>query len=93
MEMPVSTNADIALNLNWYENTDNNLVGEEAITNMTVDEILALFDAPFWNQLYHCWEATNKELKTIQPNVKHQIDTEKYSYFVEIYQLQKNQSS
>jgi len=88
----VSKDAEIALNLNWYDNDGNNLVDEEMITNMSVDEILALFDAPFWNQLYHCWEASNKELKAIRPNVKHTIDTDKYSYFVEIYKIQKNQS-
>ena len=93
MEMPVSKNADIALNLNWYGNDDNNLVGEEPIANMSVNDILALFDAPFWNQLYHCWAAKDKELKVIQSNVKHPIDTTKYSYFIEIYSIQHNQKA
>ena len=93
MEMPVSKNADIALNLNWYENDGNNLIGEEPIANMSVNDILALFDAPFWNQLYHCWAANDKELKVIQANVKHHIDTKKYSYFIEIYSIQHNQKA
>ncbi|MCW8855705.1 MAG: colicin E3-like toxin immunity protein [Gammaproteobacteria bacterium] len=88
----MSKNADIALKLNWYENEGNNLIGEEAIANMSVDQMLELFDAPFWNQLYHCWEAQSKELKVIQPNVDHHINTRKYSYFIEIYKIQHNQS-
>lgn len=84
-------NADIALCLNWYDNKGNMLVGEEPIANLSVDDILNMFDAPFWNQLYHCWKASNKELKIIQPNIKHQIDTDKYSYFVEIYKIQQSQ--
>lgn len=86
-------NADIALSLNWYENEGNNLVGEEAIANMTAEDMLTLFNAPFWNKLYHCWEAGQDELKVIQPNVQHQIDTDKYSYFVEIFTIQNTSSS
>ncbi|MDH5764474.1 MAG: cloacin immunity family protein [Gammaproteobacteria bacterium] len=85
--------ADVAINLNWYDNEGNILTGEEPISNMTVDEVLHLFDAPFWNKLYHCWKASRKELKVIQPNIQHQIDTKKFSYFVEIYKIQNSQQT
>ena len=78
---------NVNLILNWYEIEGNNLVDEELIQNMSVDDILKLFDAPFWNKLYHCWSADADQLNTIQKNVQHNIDTSKYAYFVEIVKV------
>lgn len=81
----MSEETNVSLVLNWYEKVGNNLVGEEPIKNLTVDDILKLFDAPFWNKIYHCWALEQPGFATIQPNVQHQIDPDKYAYFVEIY--------
>jgi len=73
--------------LNWYEVKGNSLVGEEPIENMTADDILGLFETPFWNKLYHCWAVNKSHIRTLQKNVPHKINTRKYSYFVEIYNV------
>ena len=77
----------IKLFLNWYEIKGNKLVGEEVIQNMTEDDILNLFSTPFWNNIYHVWSVNSAHLKTLRRNVTHQIDTKKFSYFVEIYKI------
>lgn len=81
----LTNNTNVALVLNWYEKQGKNLVGEEPIKNMTADDMLKLFDAPFWNKLYHCWAVENSHISAIQANVDHEMNTEEFSYFVEIY--------
>ena len=81
----VPKNANVALVLNWYEKTGKNLIGEEPIKNLSVEDILKLFDAPFWNKIYHCWALEETQIPAIQANVDHQFDTDKYAYFIEIY--------
>jgi len=83
----VPDNTDIAIVLNWYEKEGMNLIDEEPILNLTVDDVLNLFEAPFWNKLYHCWAVKKNHIPALQANVNHQIDFSRYSYFVEIYKL------
>ncbi|TNF39084.1 MAG: hypothetical protein EP315_00295 [Gammaproteobacteria bacterium] len=83
----VSENTNVALVLNWYELKGKNLVGEEPIRNMSSEDILKLFDAPFWNKIYHCWAVENTHIPVLQPHVDHHIDAEQFAYFVEIYRI------
>jgi len=76
---------NVALVLNWYEKTGSDLVGEEAIEDLTLDNILNLFEAPFWNKNFQCWAIDESHVATIQPHVQHKFDTQKYSYFIEAY--------
>ena len=82
---PVSENTNVTLVLNWYEKTGNDLIGEETISDLTLDNILGLFDAPFWNKNFQCWAVDENHIATIQPHVKHKLDMEKYAYFIEAY--------
>lgn len=77
----------VKLILNWYEIKGNHLIGEDNIHNMSSDDILNLFNTPFWNELYHCWSVDKSKVETLQKNVSHKIDVKKYSYFVEIYNI------
>lgn len=81
--MPEKPN--VTLVLNWYEKTGNDLVGEETINDLTLDSILDLFEAPFWNKNFQCWAIDDSHIASIQPHVKHHLDTQKYSYFIEAY--------
>lgn len=83
---------DIALKLNWYEIQGTNLIGEEPINDLTVEDILKIFDAPFWNKLYHCWSVNEAQIAALTPHVKHPIEPNKYSYFVEMYKQKKTAS-
>lgn len=80
-------NTNIKIILNWYEIEGNSLVGEETIENIQASDILKLFNAPFWNNLYHCWALEESHIESIQQKVKHRINTNLYAYFVEIYNL------
>ena len=81
--VPKKTN--VTLVLNWYEKTGNNLIGEETIQDLTLDNILGLFDAPFWNKNFQCWAIDESHIEAIQPHVQHPLDMQKYSYFIEAY--------
>jgi len=81
----VTDNAEIELVLNWYEIKGNNLIGEEPIHGISVKNILELFEAPFWNGIYHCWSVDDKHIDSLNPLVSHNIDPQQYAYFVEIY--------
>ena len=83
----VSESTSVKLVLNWYEIKGNSLIGEEVIQNMSADDILKLFEAPFWNKLYHCWAVENPHIKTLQKHVQHKINTKEYAYFVEIFKV------
>ena len=83
----MSENTNVALVLNWYELKGKNLIGEEPIRNLSADDMLKLFDAPFWNKIYHCWAVEKAHIATLQGHVDHIIDPERYAYFVEIYKI------
>ncbi len=83
----MSENTNVALVLNWYELKGKDLIGEEPISNMDADDMLKLFDAPFWNNIYHCWAVEKAHIPTLQAHVKHIIDPERFAYFVEIYRV------
>ena len=81
----VAEDAEIELVLNWYEIKGNNLVGEEPIQGISVKNILELFEAPFWNGIYHCWSVEQKHIDSLNNLVRHDINPQQYAYFVEIY--------
>lgn len=86
----VSGNRRANLLLNWYELEGNNLIGEEALQDLSLDDALRLFDTPFWNGMYHCWAVENGHIAALQPYVQHLIDPAKYAYFVEAYRMIDN---
>lgn len=77
----------IKLLINWYELEGNNLVGELEITDMSIDEILALFDAPFWNGAYQCWAIEPQHVPALQPHINHIIQPQRYAYFLEAIKI------
>jgi len=81
----VANEAKVDLVLNWYELKGNNLIGEEPIYGISVEKTLELFDAPFWNGIYHCWSVEDKHIAALNHLVNHEIDPNEYAYFVEIY--------
>ena len=81
----VADDVEIDLVLNWYEIKGNNLIGEEPILGISVKNILELFEAPFWNGVYHCWSVESKHIATLNALVSHEINPQKHAYFVEIY--------
>ena len=89
-EIFVSDDADIDLVLNWYELKGNDLIGEEPIHGISVKNILELFDAPFWNGIYHCWSVETKHIASLNPLVSHVINPQEYAYFVEIYKKRED---
>ena len=80
-----STSVQIVLN--WYELKGSSLIAEEPINDMSEEDVLNLFDAPFWNKLYHCWAIEPAHISELQKHVQHKINTKEYAYFVEIYKL------
>lgn len=70
--------------LNWYEKKGEKLVGEENITGISEEEILQIFDAPFWNGIYQCWSLGADLAPRIQPHVEHRLQPGKYVYFLEL---------
>lgn len=87
MNRPVQNNADLKLVLNWYEIKGEKLIDEEVIQGMSVEDILNLFEAPFWNNVYQCWAVNSSHISSLQKNVQHKFNTRKYTYFVEAYKL------
>ncbi|MCW8956985.1 MAG: cloacin immunity family protein [Gammaproteobacteria bacterium] len=87
----VADNAEINLVLNWYELKGSNLIGEEIIHGISVNNVLELFEAPFWNGIYHCWAVENKHIATLNPLISHEINPKQYAYFVEIYKKREDQ--
>lgn len=81
----MSENANVTLVLNWYEKSGNSLIGEEVIQGMNLDEILNMFEAPFWNKNFQCWAIDDSHVANIQPHVKHILEPKKYCYFIEAY--------
>ena len=79
--------ASYTVMLNWYEKAGNNLVGEEAILDLSVDDVLNLFGVPFWNQVYHCFAIEDEQVSSVQSHVKHTLDPKNYAYFIELYKV------
>ena len=77
----------IKLLLIWYELQGENLIAEEELTAMNIDEVLTLFEVPFWNGLYHCWAVEKRHVKTLQPHLMHPIQPQLYAYFLEATKL------
>lgn len=84
----VAKDSKVALILNWYKRSSNNLVGEENIRNLSLDELLRIFDAPFWNRNFQCWSVEHHHVAALQPYVRHAIDMRSYAYFIEAYNME-----
>lgn len=69
--------------LNWYELEGKSLIGEEEIQDLSISDILKIFEAPFWNGLYQCWAIEPQHVAAVQPYVSHIIQPEVYAYFIE----------
>lgn len=80
-------NINVSLMLNWYEFKGHNLLGEETIVNMPVDDVLELFDVPFWNNQYQCWAVDQEQIETLQVHVQHKINLQEHAYFVEMHAI------
>ena len=63
------------------------LIIEEALTGLNIDEVLTLFEAPFWNGLYQCWAVEKQHVKALQPHSRHLIQPQLYAYFLEAIKL------
>ncbi len=73
----------IKIILNWYELEGKNLIGEEEIQDLSISDILRVFDAPFWNGLYQCWALEPQHVAAIQPHVGHILQLDRHAYFIE----------
>jgi len=73
----------IKLLLNWYELDGKSQLGEEEPKNLTIDDILKLFDEPFWNGSFQCWAVEPQHIATLQSHVSHTIKPELHAYFLE----------
>ncbi len=80
----------IKILISWYNHDDRQLAGEETVKNMSEEDVLKLFDAPFWNHAYLCNALEcKKHYNTIQKNIEHLIDPEKHSYFLEMFKIEE----
>jgi len=84
----VAVSSQLKIILTWYNLNNRQLAGEEIINALTEQDILDLFDAPFWNHAYLCIALENKKhFDTIQKNTSHSLQRKKYSYFLEMFKI------
>ena len=81
-------NTRIKLLLNWYELKGDKQIAEEELTGITITDVLTIFDAPFWNGLYHCWAIDKQQIKALQPHCRHVIQPQYHAYFLEAIKQQ-----
>jgi hypothetical protein len=82
----------IKILLNWYELEGKSQIGEEEMQGLSIEDILSLFDAPFWNGLYQCWAVETQHVAALQPHIGHIIEPHRYAYFIETINLAPQQS-
>lgn len=80
-------NNRIKLLLNWYELQGNNLIGEEELHGLSIEEVLKLFDEPFWNGQYQCWAIEPQHVAALQPHTSHALQPQLHAYFVEAIRI------
>ncbi len=75
--------------LTWYKNDDRQLAGEEVINDLSEQDVLRLFQMPFWNHAYLC-NALEKQqhFSSLQAHTSHRLQPEKYSYFLEMFEIE-----
>jgi len=89
----VTTPTHLKVMLTWYRLDDRQLAGEEVIHTLTEQNVLDLFNAPFWNHAYLCNALENKQhFKSIQKNISHILEPDKYSYFLEMFKIEEQLS-
>ena len=82
----------IKILLNWYELEGKSQIGEEETHDLTIEDILRLFEAPFWNGVYQCWAVETPHVAALQQHVEHIIEPQRYAYFIETINLTPQQS-
>ena len=73
----------IKLTLNWYELDGKSQIGEAELVGLSIDDILKIFDEPFWNGSFQCWAIEPQHIAALQPKVSHTIQPQLYAYFLE----------
>ncbi len=71
--------------LTWYEKIGDNLVGECELKNISISELQKLFGQPNDDLMLYCYQVNIDAAKYLQKFVIHQINLDKYDYFVESY--------
>ncbi|NEP13917.1 MAG: hypothetical protein F6K14_27695 [Symploca sp. SIO2C1] len=68
----------------WFEKDGDAIVGEARIGNPDLQKLHELFDIPEENPMYDCYPISTKtQIRYIQKNLSHEIDTLSYDYFLE----------
>lgn len=86
---PIKLEDNFELILNWYKINCKNLAGEELLSGLHIKNLMTILGNPIWNQIYHCWEIEAKHMPEIQAYTKHRLDAEKFLYFIEVYNTQR----
>jgi hypothetical protein len=86
---PIKLGDHYELILNWYKVNGKSLAGEESLSGLHIKNLMAILGNPIWNQIYHCWQIEPKHMAEMQAYTKHRLDPEKFVYFVEAYNTQR----
>ena len=86
---PTKLGDDFELILNWYKINGKTLAGEEILTGLHIKNLLKILGNPIWNQIYHCWQIEPKHIPEVQAYASHVLDPEKFVYFIEAYNTQR----
>lgn len=89
--MPTKLGDHFELILNWYKINVKSLAGEESLSGLHIKNLMTILGEPIWNQIYHCWQIEPKHIAEIQAYAKHTLDPEKFVYFIEAYNTQREQ--
>ncbi len=85
LNVPQHTPEKYELILNWYKINAKKLLDEEVLTNLPIDVLLKALGNPIWNDIYHCWAIEDKHFPALQTYIRHQFNSEKFTYFIEAY--------
>lgn len=86
---PIKFGDHFELILNWYKINGKSLAGEESLSGLHIKNLMSILGNPIWNQIYHCWQIEAKHTAEIQAYAKHRLDPEKFVYFIEAYNMQR----
>lgn len=88
---PTKLGDHFELILNWYKVNGKSLAGEESLSGLHIKNLMTILGNPIWNQIYHCWQIETKHIPEIQAYAEHILDPEKFVYFIEAYNTQREQ--
>lgn len=70
--------------LTWFEKEgDEFIVGKCLLENISLEELVKLFKQPPEEKMVYCYNVLPNNVNYLQKFVKHQIDLDKYDYFME----------